>query len=57
MFFKGLLFLFGIIICTRLPGLPSIWFACALPLLVWLGWKYRCCRYPCWALGGFSGPC
>lgn len=53
MFFKGLLFLFGVIICTRLPGLPSIWFACALPLLFWLGWKYRCCRYPCWALGGF----
>ena len=53
MFFKGLLFLFGVIACTRLPGLPSIWFACALPPVVWLGWRYRCCRYPCWALGGF----
>ena len=53
MFFKGLLFLSGVIACTRLPGLPPIWFACALPPVVWLGCRYRCCRYPCWALGGF----
>ena len=53
MFFKGLLFLSGVFACSRLPYLPDIWFASGLPLLAWLGWRYRCCRCPCWALGGF----
>ena len=53
MFFKGLLFLSGVIICTRLPDLPPTWFALGLPPVAWLGWRYRCCRYPAWALGGF----
>lgn len=53
MFFKGLLFLSGVIACTRLPGLPPIWLAWALPPVVWLGWRHRCCRCLCWALSGF----
>ena len=53
MFFKGLLFLSGVITCTRLPVLPPIWFALGLPLVAWLGWRYRRCHYPCWVLGGF----
>ena len=53
MFFKGLLFLSGVFACSRVPYLPDIWFAAGLPLVAWLGWKYRCCRYPAWALGGF----
>ena len=31
MFFKGLLFLTGVIICIRLPVLPHFWFS------IWLG--------------------
>ena len=53
MFFKGLLFLSGVIACTRLPALPPTWSALGLLPVVWLGWRYRCCRYLCWALGGF----
>ena len=53
MLFKGLLFLFGVFACSRLPDLPPIWFALGLPPVVRLGWRYRCCRYPCWVLGGF----
>ena len=53
MFFKGLLFLTGVITCTRLPVLPSTWFALGLLPVVWLAWKYRWCRYPGWVFGGF----
>ena len=53
MFFKGLLFLSGAIVCTRLPVLPHTWFAAGLPLVAWLGWRHRWCRYPGWVLGGF----
>lgn len=53
MFFKGLLFLSGAITCTRLPVLPSIWFASGLVPVAWLGWRYGWCRYPCWVLCGF----
>ena len=52
MFFKGLLFLSGVIICTRLPELPPIWFAFGLPPAVWLVWRYRWWRLPgCLACG------
>ena len=53
MFFKGLLFLTGVIVCLRLASLPPAWFAFGLPLLAWLAWRCRRCHYPCWALGGF----
>ena len=53
MFFKGLLFLSGVIVCSRLPALPHAGFAAGLPLAAWLGWRYRACRYPSLVLGGF----
>lgn len=53
MLFKGLLFLSGVIACSHLPVLPHLWLAAGLPLIIWLGWKYRCCQYPGWALCGF----
>ena len=53
MLHKGLSFLLGVIACSHLPALPPMWLAATLPLVVWLGWSYHRCQYPCWALGGF----
>ena len=52
MFFKGLLFLSGVIICTRQPELPDIRFAFGLVPAVWLVWRYPGFRFPgCIACG------
>ena len=53
MFFKGLLFLTGVIICIRLPVLPHIWFAWGLAPVVCLGWRYHWCRIPGLVVAGF----
>ena len=53
MFFKGLLFLSGVIICTRLPVLPHFWFVFGLVPVVCLGWRYGWCRFPCLVAAGF----
>ncbi len=53
MFFKGLLFLSGVIICTRLPVLPHFWFAFGLPPVLYLSWRYSWCRFPGLVAAGF----
>ena len=53
MFFKGLLFLSGAIICTRLSVLPHFWFSLGLPPAVYLVWKYRRFSHPGFVLCGF----
>ena len=53
MFFKGLLFLTGVIICIRLPVLPHIWFTWGLAPVVCLGWRYHWCRIPGLVVAGF----
>ena len=53
MFFKGLLFLSGVIICTRLPVLPHIMFATGLLPVIWLAWKYPTFSIPGFILCGF----
>ena len=53
MFFKGLLFLSGVIICTCLPVLPHFWFVFGLAPVVCLGWRYGWCRFPCLVAAGF----
>ena len=53
MFFKGLLFLSGVIFCTRLPALPHIWFASGLFPVVWLIWKFPGFRFPGYVICGF----
>ena len=53
MFFKGLLFLTGVIICTRLPALPHFWFAFGLPPVLYLSWRYGWCRFPGLVAAGF----
>ena len=53
MFFKGLLFLSGVILCTRLPELPDIRFAFGLFPAIWLVWKYPDCRFPGYVVCGF----
>ena len=53
MFFKGLLFLSGVIFCTRLPALPHVWFASGLFPVVWLIWKFPGFRFPGYVICGF----
>ena len=53
MFFKGLLFLTGAVICTRLPVLPQIWFASGLVPVVWLLWKFPGFSVPGFIICGF----
>ena len=53
MFFKGLLFLTGVIICIRLPVLPHFWFSFGLAPVVCLGWRYHWCRIPGLVVAGF----
>ena len=53
MFFKGLLFLSGVILCTRLPVLPHFWFAFGLAPVIYLGWRYSRCRFPGLVAAGF----
>ena len=53
MLFKGLLFLSGVIFCTRLPVLPHIWFASGLFPVVWLIWKFPGFRFPGYVICGF----
>ena len=51
--FKGLLFLSGVIICTRLPVLPHIWFAAGLLPVVWLIRRFPGFRFCGYLLCGF----
>ena len=53
MFFKGLLFLSGVIICTRLPVLPHFWFSFGFLPVIYLAWKYRRFSNPGYILSGF----
>ena len=53
MFFKGLLFLSGVIICTRLPVLPHFWFSFGFLPVIYLGWRYHWCRIPGLVVAGF----
>ena len=53
MFFKGLLFLTGAVLCTRLPALPHIWFASGLLPVAWLIWQFPGFRLPGFIICGF----
>ena len=53
MFFKGLLFLSGVIICTRLPVLPHFWFSFGFLPVIYLAWKYHRFSNPGYILSGF----
>ena len=53
MFFKGLLFLSGAIICTRLPVLPHVWFSFGLAPVIYLAWRYHRFSCPGYILSGF----
>ena len=53
MFFKGLLFLSGAVICTRLPVLPQIWFASGLIPVIWLIRKFPGFRFGGYIICGF----
>ena len=53
MFFKGLLFLSGAVLCTRLPALPHIWFASGLVPVAWLIWRFPGFRVPGFIICGF----
>ena len=48
MLFKGLSFLLGVVACFRVPVLPPLWVVAGLPLLVWLGWRWRRGKFPLW---------
>ena len=48
-----MLFLSGVIICTRLPVLAHFWFAFGLPLVLYLSWRYGWCRFPGLVAAGF----
>ena len=53
MFFKGLLFLSGVIICTRLPVLPHFWFSFGFLPVIYLAWRYHRFSNPGYILSGF----
>ena len=53
MFFKGLLFLSGVIICTRLPVLPHFWFSFGFLPVIYLAWRYHRFGNPGYILSGF----
>ena len=53
MLFKGLLFLSGAVLCTRLPALPHIWFASGLLPVTWLIWKFPGFRFSGYVICGF----
>lgn len=55
MLFKGLSFLLGVVACFRFPVLPPVWVVAGLPVVVWVGWRYRSGKFPLWLLTWLLG--
>ena len=42
----------GVVACFHFSVLPPVWVVAGAPVVAWLGWRWRCCEYPAWLLGG-----